>query len=274
MANLASIYMNQCRWNEAEELLVEAVEAIKWLLGAEHPNALTAMTNLAWTYRNQCQWNKAEVLFVQVIETRKKILGPEHLATMTSIANLESLHKAKAKGLRHKPSAIVSSNGPPSTKLCYLSAPFASPLHEIRFTIISHDQGYCKDPNSGLWTWFEASIVRHQTGEGVPIQLLHSTRAVVEDFSQAIRDQGLEFVSIPTVDALETQDVRFQISTVLTRNPVSSSWQTHEIHWKRESTSNATSISSEFVKALRPGDRIAVWARAQVCIPALVIVNC
>jgi putative hemolysin len=51
MANLASTYGNQGRWNEAEQLEVQVMDMRKKLLGAEHPDTLTSMANLANTYR-------------------------------------------------------------------------------------------------------------------------------------------------------------------------------------------------------------------------------
>jgi hypothetical protein len=41
MANLASTYWNQGRWNEAEQLEVQVMDMRKKLLGAEHPDTLT-----------------------------------------------------------------------------------------------------------------------------------------------------------------------------------------------------------------------------------------
>jgi hypothetical protein len=50
MANLASTYWNQGKWNEAEQLEVQVMDMRKKLLGAEHPDTLTSMANLASTY--------------------------------------------------------------------------------------------------------------------------------------------------------------------------------------------------------------------------------
>jgi hypothetical protein len=88
MANLASTYRNQGRWNEAEKLDIKVVETSKTVLGAEHPDTLTSMASLASTYRNQGRWNEAEKLDVKVMETRKTVLGAEHPDTLTGMANL------------------------------------------------------------------------------------------------------------------------------------------------------------------------------------------
>ena len=50
MANLASTYWNQGRWNEAEELQMQELETCKRVLGSEHPSTLTSIGNLALTY--------------------------------------------------------------------------------------------------------------------------------------------------------------------------------------------------------------------------------
>jgi hypothetical protein len=74
MANLASIYRNQGRWKEAEELEVRVMETRKKMLGEEHSSTLTSRANLASIYRNQGRWKEAEELEVRVMETRKWVL--------------------------------------------------------------------------------------------------------------------------------------------------------------------------------------------------------
>ncbi|KAF2819853.1 kinesin light chain [Ophiobolus disseminans] len=102
MSNLASMYWNQGRWKEAEELGVQSqgrwkeaeelgvqvLQTMKRVLGDEHPSTLISMDNLASTYWNQGRWKEAEELEVQVMETTKRVLGDEHPDTLTSINNL------------------------------------------------------------------------------------------------------------------------------------------------------------------------------------------
>ncbi|KAM3450008.1 hypothetical protein MY3296_006469 [Beauveria thailandica] len=66
MANLASTYRNQGRWEEAERLEVQVMETRKTKLGADHPSTLTSMSNLASTYNYQGRWEEAERLEVQL----------------------------------------------------------------------------------------------------------------------------------------------------------------------------------------------------------------
>ncbi|RYP58955.1 hypothetical protein DL770_010316 [Monosporascus sp. CRB-9-2] len=82
MANLASTYRNQGRWEEAEKLIVQGrweeaeklhvqvMEICKAKLGANHPLTLTSMANLASTYRNQGRWEEAEELQAKELEIR------------------------------------------------------------------------------------------------------------------------------------------------------------------------------------------------------------
>jgi hypothetical protein len=64
MANLASGYRDQGRWEEAEKLEVQVLEVRKEVLGPEHPGTLTSMNNLAFTWKSKAksklrclQWN-------------------------------------------------------------------------------------------------------------------------------------------------------------------------------------------------------------------------
>ena len=75
MANLATTYQKQGRWNEAEKLFVQVMDMRKKLLGAEHPDTISSMANLARTYQKQRRWNEAEKLDVQIMDMRKKLLG-------------------------------------------------------------------------------------------------------------------------------------------------------------------------------------------------------
>jgi Tetratricopeptide repeat len=67
MGNLPATYLNQGRWNEAEELQVSVMETTMRVHAEEHPNTLQSMGNLACTYQTQGQWKEAEELEVSVI---------------------------------------------------------------------------------------------------------------------------------------------------------------------------------------------------------------
>jgi hypothetical protein len=79
MSNQASIYRNQGRWKDAEQLEVQILEICKTKFGVDHPDTLTSMGNLASTYRNQGQLEEAEQLDLQVVKTRRHTPEPGHL---------------------------------------------------------------------------------------------------------------------------------------------------------------------------------------------------
>jgi alcohol dehydrogenase YqhD (iron-dependent ADH family) len=52
MVNLAGTYQKQARWQQAEALQKQVVNARKRVIGEKHRRALNVMRNLAHTYRN------------------------------------------------------------------------------------------------------------------------------------------------------------------------------------------------------------------------------
>ena len=49
MESLASTYLSQGKWNEAELLKVQVLDMRKKILGAEHPGTFLSMANLVRT---------------------------------------------------------------------------------------------------------------------------------------------------------------------------------------------------------------------------------
>ena len=66
------------------------LEARRRLLGAEHPDTLTAMNNLATTFEAQGDLAGARQLEETVLEARRRVLGAEHPDTLASMSNLAS----------------------------------------------------------------------------------------------------------------------------------------------------------------------------------------
>jgi hypothetical protein len=86
MANLASTYQNQGRWEEAEELKVQVMETRKTKLGADHPSTLTSMHNLAITWKYQGRHIDALALMEDCAQARQRVLGAIHPDTRLSLA--------------------------------------------------------------------------------------------------------------------------------------------------------------------------------------------
>jgi hypothetical protein len=106
VANLASTYRNQGRWNEAEKLGVQVLKTRKTVLGSEHPETLTSMANLAYTWKYQRRLPDALALIEACCRLRYKVLGPDHPDTR------ESFHALGI--LRAQQNSLLNENFPPS----------------------------------------------------------------------------------------------------------------------------------------------------------------
>ncbi|KAH7119994.1 hypothetical protein B0J11DRAFT_492136 [Dendryphion nanum] len=85
---LAVTYRVQGLWGEAEKLATSVMEESEALLGSTHPRTLDYMANLALIYLNQARFQEAAKLSRQVVNERVALLGPEHPDTLTIKANL------------------------------------------------------------------------------------------------------------------------------------------------------------------------------------------
>ncbi|KAI2625656.1 ankyrin [Hypoxylon sp. NC1633] len=110
------------------------------------------------------------------------------------------------------------------------------PVRRVAFEITAHDQGYCEDPSRGTsWTWFTADIQRRQ-----------SSSLVKELVGQ--QDQG-------------GSNREINIAYNRGANP---EWFTHKVSWEYADDLKAQqSESGTWIRALAPGDRIAVVPRAR-----------
>jgi len=54
--NLASTFLEQGQWEEAEVLLVQVMETSLRVRGQDHPSTLSIMSNFASTFENQGRW--------------------------------------------------------------------------------------------------------------------------------------------------------------------------------------------------------------------------
>lgn len=97
MMDLASVYRDQGRLEEAEPLFVHVTETRKTKLGVDHLDTLTSMEGQALIYGAQGRYISAEGLFLQVVETRKISLGADHSDTLTSVAHLALMYTEEGR---------------------------------------------------------------------------------------------------------------------------------------------------------------------------------
>ena len=96
-SNLALLLKDQGKWNEAEPLNREALEAKRRTHGDAHPETLTRITNLGMLLYSQGKLDEAEPLLREALEGRRRALGATHPSTLASVSNFGLLLKAKGK---------------------------------------------------------------------------------------------------------------------------------------------------------------------------------
>ncbi len=92
VTDLAYLYVDQGRHDEAETLYLQTLEIMKRVLGEEHPHTLTNMSNLAAVYLAQGRYDEAEPLCLQTLEVGKRTLGEEHPQTLPTMNHLAILY--------------------------------------------------------------------------------------------------------------------------------------------------------------------------------------
>jgi hypothetical protein len=90
MANLASTFRNQGRWDEAEKLEVQVMETSKTKLGVDHPSTLTSMHNLAFTWKGNGKEIEAVKLMEACVRFQKHVLRLGHPHYISSCKALKT----------------------------------------------------------------------------------------------------------------------------------------------------------------------------------------
>ncbi|CAG9946682.1 unnamed protein product [Clonostachys rosea f. rosea IK726] len=88
MGDLALIWWDLARFEEAEKLLIKVIELRKRVLGDEHPDTIISMGNLAQTIYGQGRLGEAEKLQTKVLDLYKRVRGEEHPNTLRGMGNL------------------------------------------------------------------------------------------------------------------------------------------------------------------------------------------
>ena len=72
------------------KLRIEVLEKRKELLGADHPETLSAQYNLAYSLANEKRYEEAVDMVREVWEKRRVILGEEHPAVIAALRRLKN----------------------------------------------------------------------------------------------------------------------------------------------------------------------------------------
>ena len=100
--NLGSLYKDQGKMEEAEDMYLRALAEYEKGWGPEHKQTLDTRYNLALLYKARSMFGNAIQLFELVIEDYTKLLGPENSETVEAFNELEN-----AKSIRRQERGIV-----------------------------------------------------------------------------------------------------------------------------------------------------------------------
>lgn len=279
------------RWKECEHLLVKVLESSRKALVAQHGVRTRAMMDLYGLFQKQNRHSEAVDLLLQLpFDAVKMISGqmkvPDTLAGFAVLATRKTISETWTNRSQDVLDIVgetlqpiwtnlphtISSSGPPAIELCYMSNPLSSSPEMVVFVIEGVHVDSRDDPSSESSTWFAASITRPRVGGVTPVQPPVSTDHRPVDFTEYLRGQNRELVAIPTVKASTTPDEEpSRVLITLSRNLISPLCRTHHTicwtdEWQPINASDRTGDGSEYVKTLKAGDCIMVFAGAQVCL--------
>jgi tetratricopeptide (TPR) repeat protein len=85
--NLAVLYTNQGKLDEAEKMYERALQGKEKALGAEHTSTLATVNNLAILYTDQGKLDEAEKMYERALQGSEKALGAQNIATYIPALN-------------------------------------------------------------------------------------------------------------------------------------------------------------------------------------------
>ena len=92
---LSLLLVAKGKYEEAESLCREVLEAWRETLGNRHPNTLIAISNLGSLLATKGKYEEAESLCSEVLELKRETIGSQHPSTLIAISDLDRLLLAK-----------------------------------------------------------------------------------------------------------------------------------------------------------------------------------
>ena len=90
--NLASVYKNLEKYNQARELHKKALMIRTKIFGEDHAHVATSYDNLASVYKNLEKYNRSKEFYEKALMIRTKIFGEDHGDVATSYDNMASVY--------------------------------------------------------------------------------------------------------------------------------------------------------------------------------------
>jgi tetratricopeptide (TPR) repeat protein len=96
-SQLASVFIDQGKLVEAEQMYQRALKGKEKALGLNHTSTLLTVGNLGNLYKDQGKLVEAEQIYQRALQGFKKALGPDHTSTLLIVGNLGLLYKDQGK---------------------------------------------------------------------------------------------------------------------------------------------------------------------------------
>ncbi|HEY7415619.1 MAG TPA: tetratricopeptide repeat protein, partial [Ktedonobacteraceae bacterium] len=109
--NEAGSYLTaSASYEQAERLLLSALELRRQILEADHPDAARTLNDLGELYLNQRKYREAESRLQEALSIRRQVLGVEHLDVAQTLNDLANLHRAQGDYRKAEPFYIKALN--------------------------------------------------------------------------------------------------------------------------------------------------------------------
>ncbi|CAG7955633.1 unnamed protein product [Penicillium nalgiovense] len=95
--NLGTLYSDQGKLNEAEEMYQRALAGCEKALGPDHTSTLDTVNNLSILYASHGKLKDAEEMYQRALAGKEKALGPDHTSTLDTVHKLGTLYKNQGK---------------------------------------------------------------------------------------------------------------------------------------------------------------------------------
>ncbi len=102
-SNLAEVFREQGRLDEAERLQRETLEIRRRVLGDQHPDTFSSLTNLAQVLDQLGHPDESEPLMRQVLAGRRRVVGSDHPHTVWALLDLGILLSRQGRHAEAEP---------------------------------------------------------------------------------------------------------------------------------------------------------------------------
>jgi tetratricopeptide (TPR) repeat protein len=95
--NLVMVFLEQCKWVEAEKEQLNLLKLQRAIHGTQHPRAIETAATLMAIYSEREDWEEAEELQLEILEQKRQMLGKDHLEAVRASATLASIYHMQGK---------------------------------------------------------------------------------------------------------------------------------------------------------------------------------